>query len=178
MVVVGGGQGIYKRITLQSLQELQQLSQWAMADLAHYQVEQQESQLVVMSIQQWVVVTAQHQIIMEEMDHHQVELAGELHLANVDKQPGLTELVGVAELVVAILVNQLKELLHSPATHHSPAPRRSPPILPRPAPRRSPPILPRLAPLRTVSAKRTMLHSKPQLTNTSVRTAKLTHHAL
>ena len=166
VVVVGGGQGIYKRITLQSLQELQQLSQWAMADLAHYQVEQQESQLVVMSIQQWVVVTAQHQIIMEEMDHHQVELAGELHLANVDKQPGLTELVGVAELVVAILVNQLKELLHSPATHHSPAPRRSPPILPR------------LAPLRTVSAKRTMLHSKPQLTNTSVRTAKPTHHAL
>jgi len=112
VVVVGEEQGIYKRTIFQSLQELQQVSQWAMADLAHYQVEQQLSQLPVLSIQQRVVVMAQQQIQMEEMDHHQVELELEVY-------PALPELVGAADLVVAIWVNQFKELMHSPATHHS-----------------------------------------------------------
>jgi hypothetical protein len=90
-----------------------------MAELAHYQVEQQVSQLLVLSIQHWVVVTAQQQIQMEGMDHHQVELDLEVYLA-------LPELVGVADLVVAMWVNQFKELVHSPATHHSISDRNVP----------------------------------------------------
>jgi UDP-N-acetylglucosamine transferase subunit ALG13 len=82
-------------------------------------VEEQVSQLLVLSIQQRVVVTAQQQIQMEEMDHHQVELELEVY-------PALPELVGVADLVVAMWVNQFKELVHSPITHHSISDRNVP----------------------------------------------------